>query len=233
MHGPVPKVLPSIDNQDRQHELEHGHDNPVETPSNNNLPVGKGRNELSRAPNLDGLLQPRVAATSQHAGHDGMLATQLLGPGWSVETKSTQEKRDRALSDANSLRPECNVVCLLTGHIRRLKVAEQQAEDSLDDLLEDDIAKHLVAADMVSFEQLSGRVESVLREQVVNVYDVEGERHGPVRDDGQREREILVGYEGKERLEWAEVVWGQRRELKGRRIHYGGFWWVGFGKQQC
>lgn len=100
----------------------------------------------------------------------------------------------------------------LADHLGRLGQGEDGTGGDLDNLLENDIARNLVARDVVALGDLVGGVEAVLREQVVDVDGVEEQGEDPVDDDGDDEGQPEVGQPRDEVGLLLEGVFWERRE---------------------
>ena len=209
VHGAVPKVLPGVEEAHGQPELEAGDQQPVDGLGDHQLPGGKGRDGGARDVAEDGGGEERIVPAGQGAGQERVGGSHVLGDGGGVESERSEDGGEGALGEADTGGPDGDVIVLGAGHLARLGETQKGRRRDLDDLLDHDVPGDLVARRQVALADLLGGVQAVLREEVVDVDDVEGRRHEPVRDVRQDERQPEVGDEGQKV--------GYRPGLEGRK----------------
>lgn len=201
------EVLPSIKDEDSNKVLQGGNEDMVDGLCKSHLPSSECRGSIGRASRRYG-----IVATSQDTGKQGIRRRHALGDGGRVETDKAEQTGQGALGKADASGPDSNVVVLLANHLLRLSDCKRISGRDLDDLLDDDIAGNLVASRVVSLGDFFRGMEAVLREEIQHVDTVEEERHDPVDDDGQHQRQPEVGDEGEQVGLWLEGVGRQRRK---------------------
>lgn len=176
------EVLPGIQDADGNGELEGGNDNVVDGLGHHDLPSSKGRNQ-GTVGGVKAGAKEGIVSTSKSTGQEGVGHGHILRDGGRIDAEEAEDGGDGSLCEADARRPNGDVVVLVAGHLRRIGVAQDDGHADLDDLLNDDIAEHFEARGSVALRNLGGCMQSVLREQVVHVDDVEYHGHDPVGDD--------------------------------------------------
>jgi len=209
----VPKVLPCVEEARGHPELEAGDEHPVDGLCDQQLPSRKRRDGGPRDV-AERRGEERVVPAGQGARQQRVGGSHVLGDGRGVESERSEDGGERALRQADAGRPDGHIVLLHARLLPRLGQCEEGRGRDLDYLLDDDVAGHLVPRRQVALADLLGRVQPVLREQVVDVDDVEDHGHDPVGDVRQDERQPKVGDEGQEVGHRPGLV---RRERRKRR----------------
>lgn len=109
VHGSVQEVLPCVDNEDSEGELQGGDSNPVDGLCKCELPRSKRRDKVT----CGGLLV-EIVATALQGSRESWMGNGVLGcNGASVETSKGEHSGDCSLSDANPLSPGSDIVIVL------------------------------------------------------------------------------------------------------------------------
>lgn len=92
-----------------------------------------------------------------------------------VDAQEEKQVRDLMLKFAQTPCPDSDIVGLFALHLWGIEVSHCKTEASLYNLLQYDIPEDFISGDSISLENLGGCVEAVLREDVVDIEDVEEE----------------------------------------------------------
>lgn len=183
MHCSVHEVLPCVQEADGKGKLESRNQSPVDYLSNPKLPWCKRRGRHQYPIKVHRLQQAWVMASSQHASGIRVFPADLIRESHSIESNNPQYRRYCAFHYSNSLCPHFDIVVLPSVHLLRVGISQDQANHSLDDLLQDHIPEDFIPRGMISVQNLRRCMESVVWKQIINVYYVEDHRHRPVRDN--------------------------------------------------
>ena len=188
VHPAVHEILPGVENRDGNEKLDAGDHQPVHDLCQKELPRRESRDHNSASP---GQLrrQERIVSPGQSSGQQRVLRRNILGQTRSVQPKNPQQGGQRPLRKPDARSPDCNVVVLLARHLLRVDDGEQRRKCHLYHLLNDDVARYLVARDVVAAANLLRCVQSVLRPNVVRVDKVKEERQQPVDEDWRHDAE--------------------------------------------
>lgn len=176
MHQPVKEILPGIKHADGNDELQTRYGNMVHELGHDQLPMGE---DWVRRVNG----QERIVAACESTGEERVRVNHAFRDGSGIQAEETEKARQSTLRQTNSSSPHGNIVIGLAAHLLWLRNGKDVTSDDLENLLYDDIARDLVATDMIAARNLLRRVQAVLGEEVVNVDEVEEEGHSPVDDD--------------------------------------------------
>ena len=130
-----------------------------------------------------------------------------------LNTEKEEQIRNIVLKLAQAPCPYCDIILFFANHFRRIEMSHDQAKDSLNDLLQNDIPKHLVPGGTVSFENLGRGMQAMLREDIIGVEYVEEKRDHPVSDDGCYELKDDIGHARYDRRSKGKGVFRERWKL--------------------
>lgn len=181
--------------------MEPGNHKPVDSLRQGQFPRRKRRHRGRR---VQRCRQEGVVAPSQRTGEQGVRGRHVLRYRGSVQPQESQHRRQHALRKPDARGPDGDVIVLHAGHLGGLRQRQHGGGDHLEDLLEHDVAGDFPARSEVALGDLLGRVQAVLREDVVDVDEVEEERDGPVGDVRGDDGEPEVGDDA-----WEEVGHGR------------------------
>lgn len=207
MHETVEEVLPRVEEEDGDKELEGRDGHVVEEAGDGHLPGSKGGDDDV---GCAGGGEEGIVASGESSSEEGVRGGEVLGDGRGVEAEQAEEAREGALQQAQAGGPNGDVVVVLARHLRGLSQGEKGAGGNLDDLLNNDVAGDVVSRDMVALCDFLGGVQSVLGEEVEGVDDVEEDGDDPVDGDGGDEVEPKVGDPGEDVALGLKGVFGQR-----------------------
>jgi hypothetical protein len=197
VHCPVPEVLPGVEDAGADPELEAGDQDPVDGFGEQQLPRRK-RRDSGAGDVVEGRREERVVPASEGAGQQRVGRSHVLGDGGGVETERPEDGWERALRQADASCPDGDVIVLHACHLPGLGQGQDGDGHNLDYLLENDIPRHLPPRRQVALGDLVGRVQPVLREQVVDIDNVEEHGYDPVGDVRRENAQPKVGDEGQE-----------------------------------
>lgn len=189
VHKTVQEVLPGIENKDSDEELHARGDDMVDGLGEHHFPCDKS--------GLSSVRGEGVVSSGNGTSQHWMRIGEVLGDGGGVEAEGSEENGQGALGETDAGGPDGDVVLSLARHLGRLGQRQDSAGGDLDDLLHNDIASDLVARGTIALSDFFRSVEAILREEVVDVNEVEGQGEDPVDDDGDDEGEPEVGDPGK------------------------------------
>lgn len=217
MHGPVQEVLPGVYDDDGPDELQSRDEVPVDETGHGQLPAREGGCDHLRAGVEDDRFRQGRVFTTGKGSREHRMSGQILRQTNRIDAYQSQQAWKGQLGDTDAPGPDSHVVLLLTNVLGSIEIRHDQTSEGLDHLLQNDIPDDVPAGDMVPLEELRGRVQTVLREVVIDIDEVEDHGHGPVGDDWQDERQDIVRYRRQERLAGSQGVRGERWEVERKR----------------
>lgn len=102
-----------------------------------------------------------------------MRCRHALGDGGGIDTEKTQKSRQGSLGKSKSSSPDGNVIICLSNHLGRLGQGQDSTRGNLNNLLDNDVARHLIAGGVVAAQDLFGGVKAVLGKEIEDINNVE------------------------------------------------------------
>lgn len=158
VHEAMQPILPCIDSQYTHQELQSGNTVPVNELGYQKFPRGKGRNNHLLAADDSSLQKVGILSAGESASKRRLRRRELGGKCCGIETNHCQTERDGALSVSDLLRVPRYVVVVLSHSRLRVEVHHSNAKDSLDDLLQNDVAEDVPSRYVIALQNLGGCV---------------------------------------------------------------------------
>lgn len=138
VHQAMQEVLPGVENEDGDEELQSGDENVVDEAGDGQFPGGENGH-------VGVGLEEGIVAAGDGTSEQGVSGGHVLRDGGGVETNEGEHARDGALGETHASGPDGNVIAVLANVLGRIGELEEGAGDNLDELLNDDVAGDLVA----------------------------------------------------------------------------------------